>query len=48
MSEREIAADYGTIEALHAYPEIARFLRWIAGKDPDFHKTTRTARRRLR
>ncbi|QHL91338.1 HNH endonuclease [Sphingomonas changnyeongensis] len=26
-------------------PEIARFLRWIADKPPDFHAPTRTRRR---
>ena len=26
---------------LRAHPEIARFLAWIASKDPDFHAPTR-------
>lgn len=29
------------IEALRDRPEVAKFLAWIAGKDPDFHVPTR-------
>ena len=32
------------IEALRDRPEVARFLAWIAGKDPDFHVPTRRKR----
>lgn len=30
---------------IRKHPEIARFLRWIANKPPDFHAPTRTTRR---
>ena len=36
-----LARDYADAAALRAHPEIAKFLRWIAGKDPDFHAPTR-------
>lgn len=37
-------ARLGTIEAVRAVPEVARFLRWIADKPADFHAPTRTRR----
>ena len=33
-----------SLAELRAAPEIARFLAWIAGKDPDFHAPTRRRR----
>ena len=42
---KELARLYPTLEALRAHPEIAAFLRWIAGKPPDFHAPTRPRRR---
>lgn len=36
-----LARDRATPEALRAVPEIARFVRWIANKPPDFHAPTR-------
>ncbi len=32
-------------QALAAHPELARFLGWVAGKEPDFHAPTRRKRR---
>jgi hypothetical protein len=29
---------------LDTNPEVARFLRWIANKEPDFHAPTRKSR----
>lgn len=34
----------GTLDGLRDLPVIARFLRWIADKPPDFHAPTRRAR----
>lgn len=48
LSEREIAAGYTTPEALRAHPAIARFLRWVAGKPPEFVDWHRAPRRRRR
>jgi hypothetical protein len=33
-----------SLDELRAQPEIARFLAWIANKDPDFHAPTRRKR----
>jgi len=44
ISNKELARLYPTIEALRAREDIARFLKWIANKPPDFH--ARTSRRR--
>ena len=37
---------HDSIPALRARPEISRFLRWFAGKPPDFHQPTRRSARR--
>lgn len=34
-------AGLGTIEALQGHPEIAKFIKWIARKPPDFYNKTR-------
>lgn len=41
LGNRELADDYASVDALRAHPDIARFLAWIADKDPDFHAPTR-------
>ena len=46
LGERELAERFDTVAALARHPEIARFVRWLAGKPPDFHKPTFAARRR--
>ena len=37
LSETELARDYPTIEALRHHPRLAKFIRWVASKPPDFH-----------
>lgn len=44
VSNKELAKRYPTLEALRDQEEMARFLRWIAGKDPDFSAPTRRRR----
>lgn len=44
LSNVELARGYADFAVLRAQPEIARFLRWIAGKPADFHAPTRAAR----
>jgi hypothetical protein len=39
LDNARLARD-GGLEALRADPAIANFLRWIAGKPPDFHAPT--------
>lgn len=45
LSERELATAYDTPEALRAHPEIARFLRWLRKKPPEFIDHHRRKRR---
>jgi hypothetical protein len=40
----ELAREGGDFDTLRARPEIARFVRWVADKDPDFHAPTRRGR----
>lgn len=44
FDERTLARRYATAEALRGHPEIAKFVGWLRGKPPDFHKATRTRR----
>ena len=46
FSNVELARGGESADALRAHPAIAKFLRWIADKPPDFH--ARTAERRER
>jgi hypothetical protein len=46
LSERELAAEFATVSALRAHPEIARFVKWVARRPPDFHRRTERVRRR--
>ncbi|HTU13213.1 MAG TPA: HNH endonuclease [Allosphingosinicella sp.] len=44
LTNAELARGFADAEKLRAHPEIATFLTWIAGKDPDFHAPTRRKR----
>ena len=44
FSNGELARGFADFAVLRAHPEMARFLRWIAGKPADFHAPTRAAR----
>lgn len=46
VGNAELARLYPTIAAVREREDIARFLRWIADKPPDFHAPTRRARGR--
>ena len=47
LSETELARRYNTIEALLRHPQIARFVAWVTGRPPDFHRrSTGRGRRR--
>lgn len=48
LSEAELARSFNTIEKLRVHPEIAKFVRWVARKDPAFHAPTHAPRRRRR
>jgi len=36
LSEKHLAADYRTWEALRAHPQIASFIAWVQKKPPEF------------
>lgn len=44
VENRALAAEFADMEALRGREDIARFLRWIADKPPDFHAPTRRGR----
>ena len=41
LTNQQIARFYASAEALRAHPDIAKFIAWVADKDPDFHAPTR-------
>lgn len=48
FSEAELAREFCTIEALRRHPRLARFIRWVADKDPAFHSRSVGRGRRRR
>jgi 5-methylcytosine-specific restriction endonuclease McrA len=44
LDNKALERGYATAEALRAHPELARFIAWVANKDPDFHAPTRRRR----
>ncbi len=46
FSERELATDFHTWEALKSHPEIAAFIKWVASKPPAFYDNSRKPARR--
>lgn len=44
FSNKELERSFSSAEALRAHPQVQAFLRFIAGKDPDFHAPTRKRR----
>lgn len=44
FSETELARSYDTIEALLAHEEIARFVRWVRKRPPEFRSKNRVPR----
>ena len=34
-------AGLGTIDALKGHPDMAKFIRWVSKRPPDFHSRTR-------
>lgn len=41
LDNKALQRDYSSADALRAHPELARFVAWVAGKEPDFHVPTR-------
>ncbi|MGM0584885.1 MAG: HNH endonuclease [Pseudomonadota bacterium] len=47
LTEAELARDFATPEALRAHPRLARFIAWVADKEPAFQaRSLRSLRRR--
>ena len=46
LSETDLARSYFTIAALRAHPRLAKFIKWVAKRPPDFHSKTPGARRK--
>lgn len=44
VANRDLATLYADLDALKGREDIARFVRWIADKPPDFHAPTRRSR----
>ena len=36
LSEAELAREFATVEALLTHPRIAKFVRWVAKRPPEF------------
>lgn len=45
LTNAELSREGGTVEALRRNPNIAKFLKWIAGKPADFHARTESRRK---
>ena len=41
LFNKELERGYASASALRAHPELAKFIAWVADKDPDFHAPTR-------
>ncbi|SMF64791.1 HNH endonuclease [Allosphingosinicella indica] len=41
FTNKELARDFSSADALRGHPEMRTFLDWIVGKEPDFHAPTR-------
>jgi hypothetical protein len=46
LTEAELARDYATPEALRTHPRLAKFIRWVAKRPPDFHSRSAGGRRK--
>ena len=40
LTNKELERQFASAEALKAHPELAKFVDWVAKKDPDFTATT--------
>lgn len=48
LTERELARDYHTVEALRSHPRLGRFIGWVSKRPPAFHSRTAGKGRRKR
>jgi hypothetical protein len=45
LTNKALERGFSTAPALRAQQELARFIAWVADKEPDFHAPTRKPRR---
>jgi len=45
LTEAELARSYNTVSALRAHPRLAKFIRWVAKRPPDFISRSKGNRR---
>lgn len=45
LTEKELARDFATPDALHGHPEIASFIRWVQRKPPEWNARHASPRR---
>jgi len=43
FTEKELKREYNTVEKLLAHESIAKFVKWVAKKDPSFYQKNHTA-----
>ncbi|MCT4553857.1 MAG: HNH endonuclease [Pelagimonas sp.] len=48
LTEAELAREYNTIDALRGHPRLAKFIKWVVKRPPDFHKRSTGGRRKRR
>ena len=48
LSEAELARSYSTIEALRAHPRLAKFIRWVRKRPPEFNSRSPSKRKSRR
>ena len=46
LTEAELAREFHTVAALRAHLRLARFLRWVAKRPPEFHSRSHGGRRK--
>ncbi len=46
FTEKELAQDFYTFDALRNHPDIASFVKWVSKKDPAFYDCSISAKRK--
>ena len=48
FTEKQLASEFSTPEAIHADPDMAAFIRWVRRKPAEYYDNSRTAKRKRR
>lgn len=46
FTEKELKQEYNTIDKLIAHEEIAKFIKWVSKKPPEFYEKSRQMKRK--